>query len=149
MTCTLPADVTAICKHGRLHLACQCQRYIWWRPGGVALEPCLAPYLLADGLEHWILWHHPRRTPGDSELNRETEARTALTLLGLDGTAGLGRDGLVCFQNVPPLRSLPTIAHSHVFVRVERLPQASRRVIQEMRRMWRRRSPWLASRQRG
>ena len=41
------------------------------------------------------------------------------------------------------LRSLPTIPHSHVFVRKRTLSNASRRALQASRRGWRERSPWL------
>ena len=42
----------------------------------VALEPALAPYLLADGLEHWILWHHPDELAGDAALDGAAEPRS-------------------------------------------------------------------------
>ena len=119
-------------------------RYVRWRRG-VALEPALAPYLLEHGLEHWILWHNPEASGGvrpDAELEPESERALAAELLGAEGVHTT-RDDLVCFQNVPALRSLPTIPHSHVFVRKRTLSNASRRALQASRRGWRERSPWL------
>lgn len=37
------------------------------------------------------------------------------------------------YQNGPPLRSIPTIAHSHVFLHVGSMPHASRKVVRDMR----------------
>ena len=52
-------------------------------------------------------------------------------------------DAIVAFQNVPVLRSLPTIAHAHVFFHLERLPPAGRDALARMRRVWLERSPWF------
>ena len=122
-------------------------RYVKWQDGGVALEPALAPYLLERGLEHWILWHNPEAAGlrPDAELQPELETTLAMALLEAEGVRGLSRDDLVCFQNVPALRSLPRIPHSHVFVRKRTLSNASRRALQACRRSWRVRSPWLQS----
>ena len=131
-------------EHGRISNAEYVLRYVHWHKGS-ALEPSLAPYLLEDGIEHWILWHHPDPTPGDTELSRDAEARIAIAhvVRASGGSAHVDEDHLVCFQNVLPLRSIPTIAHSHVFLRVGSMPHATRRTIEKMRRRWRSRSPWL------
>ena len=129
-------------EHGRIRNAEYVLRYVRWR-GGSALEPSLAPYLLEEGIEHWILWHHPERTKGDMELNGESDARIALLHVEREGGARLDREQIVCFQNVLPLRSIPTIAHSHVFLHVETMSQASQAAVSRLREAWRRRSPWL------
>ena len=128
--------------HGQMSNAQYVLRYVQWHDYS-ALEPSLAPYLLDDGIEHWILWHHPVRTPGDTELDREREVRRAVELIARDGGVQLDPTLLVCFQNIPPLRSIPSIAHSHVFLRVSRMPPPAQRAVAEMRSAWRRRSPWL------
>ena len=135
-------------EHGRMSNAEYVLRYVHWH-GGSALEPSLAPYLLEEGIEHWILWHHPDRTPGTTELNSESERRTAVLHVGREVGVRLDLDHVVCFQNVPPLRSIPTIAHSHVFLHVGRMSAASREAVANLRDAWRRRSPWLQQQQSG
>ena len=137
-------------EHGRLSNTEYVLKYVHWqssgRLSGSALEPALAPYLLEEGIEHWILWHHPERgTPGDTNLDREDEIDLAMDLAAQAG-ARLVRHDVVCFQNVPELRSIPQIAHSHIFLRVGHMPEESRRVVAEMRALWRSRSPWLLGR---
>ena len=40
-----------------------------WRLGGTAaLEPNLVPYYV-EPASHWVLWHHPDCTPGDTDLD--------------------------------------------------------------------------------
>ena len=129
-------------EHGKISNAEYVLKYVNWQDG-VALEPSLAPYLLEDGIEHWILWHHPDRTQADVELDREEEARLALAFVARQGGVQLDPADLVCYQNVPALRSIPTIAHSHVFLRVGSMPPASRQAVARMRSAWRSRSPWL------
>lgn len=131
-------------EHGRISNADYVVRYVRWH-GGSALEPSLAPYLLDDGIEHWILWHHPNKTPGDTELDPASEAAVARALVAreIKGEASPSDVPLVCFQNVPPLRSIPTIAHSHVFLRVGSMLPEARRAVGAMRGAWRQRSPWL------
>ena len=125
-------------------------RYVAWHDDA-ALEPALAPYLLVDGIEHWILWHHPNKTPGDTELDPASEAAVARALVAreIKGEASPSDVPLVCFQNVPPLRSIPTIAHSHVFLRVGSMLPEARRAVGAMRGAWRQRSPWLRAAGRG
>ena len=129
-------------------------QYVHWRPsaaGRVALEPALAPYLLADGLEHWILWHHPDELAGDAALDGAAEAALAAELVRAEllpePAAGdavrLPSDAIVAFQNVPVLRSLPTIAHAHVFFHRARLPPEGRDALARARRAWLERSPWF------
>ena len=67
-------------KHGQITNAEYVLKFVRWRHKGIALEPSLAPYLLEDGIEHWILWHHPTHTPGSTELDRASEAQLAIQL---------------------------------------------------------------------
>ena len=120
-------------------------RYVRWRDG-VALEPALAPYLLERELEHWVLWHNPDRAAvsSDTELQPESELALAVALFDAEGVR-LGPEDLVTFQNIPALRSIPRIPHSHVFVRKRTLSNWSRHALRDSRRGWRERSPWLQS----
>ena len=61
----------------------------------------------------------------------------------------LSVDDCLTYQNVPELRSLPTIAHSHVFLRTNRLSESSHAALSRMRRRWRDRSPWLQAERTG
>ena len=115
-------------------------RYVAWTQGA-ALEPALAPYELTEGIEHWILWHHPAEVPGDRELDPRREEQLALKLLALERVHPAAHQ-ILSFQNVPSLRSIPTIAHSHVFVR-SRPASATATGLANIRRRWRERSPWL------
>ena len=63
-----------------------------------------------------MLWHHPDRLQGDAELPPEGERALLASLLRRHGAA-LPTDDLVIFQNEPFRRSLPSIAHSQVFLR--------------------------------
>ena len=121
-------------------------RYVRWRHG-VALEPALAPYLLERELEHWVLWHNPEvaaAVSSDTELQPESELALAVALFHAEGVR-LGPEDLVTFQNIPALRSIPRIPHSHVFVRKRTLSNGSRHALRASRRAWRERSPWLLS----
>jgi len=117
-------------------------KYVQWHDGR-ALEPSLAPYLLNDGIEHWILWHHPDRTEGDATLDRPSELLSAVEMIARQGGVRVDPAHIICYQNVPPLRSIPSIAHSHVFLHVAAMPSAAQTAVAEMRSAWRRRSPWL------
>jgi len=85
---------------------------------GVALEPNIVPYTLDAGISHWVLWHHPTLSAahGDAELEVRSERRIVAALLE---AAALESDEeqLIAFQNVPALRSIPELAHAHVFLR--------------------------------
>ena len=120
-------------------------RYVRWR-NGVALEPALAPYLLERELEHWVLWHNPDvgDVSSDAELQQESELALAVALFHAEGVLLMPGD-LVTYQNVPALRSLPRIPHSHVFVRKRMLSNRSRQALRAKRRDWGARSPWLQS----
>jgi len=51
------------------------------------------------------------------------------------------QDGeVVVFQNVPELRSVPEVAHAHVFLRPR--SKATQEALRELRLQWRDRSPW-------
>lgn len=52
----------------------------------------------------------------------------------------LEEDEVIIFQNVPEMRSVPAVAHAHVFVR-PRSPETAE-ALRELRRQWRDRSPW-------
>ena len=111
---------------------------------GVGFEPSWAPYNL-DGegsrIEHWVLWHHPDRLPGDAVLRPERERALLAGLLRRHGAALPTTDRLVIFQNEPSRRSLPSIAHSQVFFRLGD-PKGTELVatLQRLRRDWRRRA---------
>jgi hypothetical protein len=47
---------------------------------------------------------------------------------------------VVLFQNVPEMRSIPEVAHAHVFIRPN--SASTRCALKEIRRRWRMRSPW-------
>ena len=130
-------------KHGQITNAEYVLKFVRWRHKGIALEPSLAPYLLEDGIEHWILWHHPTHTPGSTELDRASEAQLAIQLVARETGLRVDADDVLCFQNIPQLRSIPSIAHSHVFLHVGRMPHASQTTIASMRTAWQQRSPWL------
>jgi len=87
------------------------------------------------------LWHHPSKLAGDYELDPGSERRLALDLLALEG-CHLQPNEVLSFQNVPSLRSIPTIAHSHVFLR-PRPSSAHAATLAKLRHNWRERSPWL------
>lgn len=52
----------------------------------------------------------------------------------------LREDEAVIFQNVPQFRSVPEVAHAHVFVRPR--CEETRSALRQLRREWRDRSPW-------
>ena len=105
-----------------------------------ALEPNLVPYFV-DPATHWVLWHHPDDLPGDTELEPAAELALVQRLLG-DSCAPRDEE-VILFQNIPAQRSIPTIAHSHVFIRPlddEHGHRLARRLDQEYS-AWRARSP--------
>lgn len=52
----------------------------------------------------------------------------------------LCEDEVLIFQNLPEVRSVPEVAHAHVFIRPH--TPATRAALGELRRQWRLRSPW-------
>ena len=118
-------------------------RFVEWDASEcAALEPNLVPYELEEGTSHWVLWHHPDTTAGDAELDPAAERRLAARLLGV---ADLRADEAIVFQNVPIFRSIPTIAHSHAFLRpcAGDGGAALRQALEARREAWTARSPWL------
>lgn len=49
-------------------------------------------------------------------------------------------DEVIIFQNIPKLRSVPEVAHAHVFIRPRTI--TTRNAVRELRRCWRLRSAW-------
>jgi cytidine deaminase len=100
----------------------------------VALEPNIVPYHCSEGIEHWVLWYHPDRTSPDTDLPQEQIHELVLTFLQLT------KDELVGFQNLPQFRSVPEMAHAHVFLRP--CEEASKAALRQLRDKRRLRSPW-------
>ena len=114
----------------------------WQRTTGetsvrVALEFNIVPYHLPDGVEHWVLWYHPDDTDPKTELPREACEAGANECFG--GTLVVG-DELIAFQNLPEFRSVPEVAHAHVFLRPRDETNAATLV--RLRRDRCLRSPW-------
>ncbi|CAK0795410.1 unnamed protein product, partial [Prorocentrum cordatum] len=101
----------------------------------VALEPNIVPYDLEPGVEHWNLWYHPATTPGSAELDMGVVLRHVRLFL-----PALEDGEVVLFQNIPEFRSVPEVAHAHVFVRPRGSSTAEE--LCELRKAWRLRSPW-------
>ena len=100
------------------------------------------PYSVELGMSHWVLWHHPQHNlPGDSELQPAEELRLLEILLGVS----VRSSEAIVFQNVPTMRSIPTIAHSHVFFRPEEDLDGKKLAekLESRRTNWVNRSPWL------
>lgn len=96
----------------------------------VALEPNIVPYHVAAGIEHWVLWYHPEATPGGTDLDPAAFVAHVRLFLDVDGA-----DECCCFQNLPERRSVPTMAHAHVFLRTSS-------ALAKLRAERRLRSPW-------
>jgi len=120
------------------------ERHANWENGGKhAFEPCTFPYFLDPTIQHWVLWHHPKLVPGTTTLVPKEELTTVAALVGADGKETSLKNNAICFQNLPSLRSIPTIAHSHLFIRTScelLLGTLARR-----RSAWLTRSPFFAS----
>ena len=103
--------------------------------GQMALEPNIVPYHLEAGTEHWVLWYHPSCTAGDADLDPSLFDDHLKTFL-----PALREDEYLAFQNLPQFRSVPQMAHAHVFLR----PQTARMAedIRGLRLERRIRSPW-------
>lgn len=111
-----------------------------WKPVGdggprVALEPNIVPYHVAAGIEHWVLWYHPETTPGGADLDPAAFPSHVRLFLNVDAT-----EECCCFQNLPERRSVPTMAHAHIFLRPRR-PE-TRSALAKLRAERRLRSPW-------
>lgn len=115
----------------------------------VALEPNIVPYSLDEGIEHWNLWYHPNTKPGSADLlvaGEELCVSAVLRHVRLF-LPDLAEDEVVIFQNLPHMRSIPSVAHVQVFIR-PRSPQ-TRAVLCELRAAWRMRSPWAENERQG
>ena len=103
----------------------------------VALEPNIVPYFCEESIEHWILWYHPDVTPGSADLDRNMVTKLVshfflpLTLSAVNHIA---------FQNLPAFRSVPEVAHAHVFLQPR--GDLSEKALSELRKERRLRSPW-------
>ena len=126
------------CEENGLTNAEYVEQYVQWQRC-VAIEPCLVPYNIAHPAQHWILWHHPGNTPGDTVLEPEEQFRLVQQLLSPE--SNLLQSDTICFQNVPTRRSIPTIAHAHVFINTA--DEAVLRVLADRRKAWQARSPFL------
>mmetsp|Transcript_85842 Transcript_85842/g.216143 ORF Transcript_85842/g.216143 Transcript_85842/m.216143 type:complete len:194 (-) Transcript_85842:20-601(-) len=115
-------------------------RIVDWDAHGLGLEPCLVPYCLEGGVEHWILWFHPERYPPAEELPPEDMIKEALRrFLGVQPAA----EWALWYENLPSKRSVPAVRHLHVFLR---LPMAPPDVVANAARLrsdWAGRSEWL------
>ena len=101
----------------------------------VSLEPNIVPYHVDEGIEHWVLWYHPEHTKGTMDLE------DALFLLHVRGfIPSLRDDEMIAFQNLPQFRSVPQMAHAHVFLRAR--VDATAEAIVRLRIERRLRSPW-------
>jgi hypothetical protein len=101
----------------------------------VALEPNIVPYHCEAPIEHWVLWYHPDVTDPSTDLDPQQCAAHVRQFLSLHD------DELVVFQNLPMFRSVPQVAHAHVFIRP--LREGSRVALQQLRLHRRLRSPWV------
>jgi len=140
---TLYGDYKEWCSTQGLTNADYVKQYVeWCDESEIAFEPCLAPYHLSPKVQHWILWHHPDSIPGGSILVPSKEIETVRSLLQSPGQSMLlQNDEVICFQNLPSIRSIPTIAHSHVFIRSA--TTALLGLLSRRRAAWLARSPFL------
>lgn len=102
----------------------------------IALEVNIVPYHLDPGIEHWILWYHPSTVPGTQDLDPSLfvkHLRRFLPSLRAD-------DEVVAFQNLPQFRSVPQMAHAHIFLRP--CTAATAAAVAKLRVERRLRSPW-------
>ena len=114
-----------------------------WRPaaaaGGtsvsIALEANIVPYHLQEPISHWVLWYHPDSIPGTDDLQPELYMAHLRIFL-----PSLRADEVVAFQNLPQFRSVPQMAHAHVFLRPQ--AEATASALDGLRRERLIRSPW-------
>ena len=131
-----------------------------WEASGFALTPNLAPYHTAPQISHWVVWHHPDRMPGDTDLVQADELELVRDLLAADMASTVGHgaasseelrawvprpDELALFQNTPDMRSIETIAHSHCFFKPLDDAAGARLAgaLARRRARWEEMSPWL------
>lgn len=112
-----------------------------WREMGphqarVSLEPNVVPYHVDTGIEHWVLWYHPDDTPGDADLDPARFACHVRAFL----PSLWEEEELIAFQNLPQFRSVPQMAHAHVFLRPQTDP--TRDAFCSLQAERRLRSPW-------
>jgi hypothetical protein len=117
---------------------------IWRRHDGAsgalaALEPNIVPYHLEQGIEHWVLWYDPEATAPTTDLARADCARHANAFFPVELQLEVGEE-LICFQNLPEFRSVPEMAHAHVFMRPGTAAKAA--ALASLRKERRIRSPW-------
>ena len=105
----------------------------------IALEPNVVPYHLQDGMEHWVLWYHPDDTAPSTNLQGEL-CENDVRAFFCTCTETLGPDELIAFQNPKEFRSVPEIAHAHVFLRPRTDEHAA--TLAALRKDRRLRSPW-------
>ena len=128
------ADYKAWCAARGVSMSDDIVHSISW-DGDVGFEPSWAPYNLENEIEHWVLWHHPNAVRGDAELAPDAEKSILAKVMRKNGTVLPADDRLLIFQNVPSRRSLPTIAHSHVFFRPREGSQFQR-TLSTLRAQW-------------
>ena len=105
-------------------------------PVRLALEVNIVPYHVADGITHWVLWYHPDSLPGTTDLEPELYLPHLRAFLPSLRAA----DEVVAFQNLPQFRSVPQMAHAHVFLRPRTDETAA--ALATLRRERLMRSPW-------
>jgi hypothetical protein len=112
-----------------------------WRvsTGGmrVALEPNIAAYSVDIGIEHWTLWYHPADVAGSADLDKSLALQHLRTFIPT-----LSEDEVVMFQNLPESRSIPQMAHMHVFFRHRYCGSDTHSFLKIHREQWALRSPW-------
>ena len=102
----------------------------------ISLEPNIVPYHLDAGIEHWVLWYHPDVTPGGADLDAALFPRHVSHFL----PSLRVEDELIAFQNLPQFRSVPQMAHAHVFLRPR--TDATALAVAALRKERWMRSPW-------
>jgi len=119
-----------------LVLATAVWREVGWLQYRVSLEPNIVPYHVDPGIEHWVLWYHPDDTPGDTDLDSSLfTAHVRVFLPSLQE-----EEECIAFQNLPQFRSVPQMAHAHVFLRSQ--TGATAAAVTALRAERRLRSPW-------
>ena len=105
-------------------------------PVRVALEVNIVPYYCEAGISHWVLWYHPDDLPGTADLDPELYLPHLRVFL----PALRAADEVLAFQNRPQFRSVPQMAHAHIFLRPR--TDATTAALAALRRERLIRSPW-------